>query len=141
MNDIIVVIHIGILVLTVVAILSADIYASAWLKGKKDVLDHVIIRRLHLAVTIGLSGMIVTGIVLFWPLREYLTNQSSAFFIKMFFVFVLVVNSLVIEKYMAVATTTAFKNVPKRQKVILFVSGAFSAISWIGATLMAFILL
>lgn len=141
MDEIIVVIHIGILIITAVAILSADIYASGWLKGKKLTLNPVIVQRLHKAVTIGLSGMLATGIMLFWPLREHLVSGNTAFTIKMIFVFALVVNSLVIESYMKIATTTAFKDIPFGKKSILFASGAVSLLSWIGATLAAFQLL
>ena len=138
MNEVIVMLHVGILILTAGAILWADVYGSSWLKGKKTTLNPVIVGRLHLAVTIGLTGMITTGITLFWPLREYLINENSAFITKMFFVFALVVNSIVIEQYMKIATTTAFKDVSLRQKVILFVSGTVSLLSWIGAVLAAF---
>jgi hypothetical protein len=137
MNEIIVPIHVGILTLTLICIVWADIYASMWLHGKKQTLNGVVVDRLHTAVTIGLTGMIVTGITLFWPLREYLVSQSDAFFVKMFFAFALVVNSFVIEKYMNVATTRSFKEVSVRQKVILFVSGGISSLSWVGAIIAA----
>jgi hypothetical protein len=137
MNEIVLPIHLTILTLTLICILWADIYASMWLHGEKQVLSSAIVSRLHTAVTIGLTGMIVTGITLFWPLREYLVSQSDAFFVKMFFVFALVVNSFVIEKYMAIATTRSFKEVPLRQKVILFISGGISSLSWVGAIIAA----
>lgn len=138
MNDIIVVIHVGILLLTAIAIIWADIYGSSWLKGKRATLNPIIIQRLHTAVTIGITGMIATGLTLFWPLREYLTNGNNAFIAKMTFVFALVVNSLVIESHMKIATTTAFKDISLKQKTILFVSGGVSLASWFGAVLAAF---
>ena len=138
MNDVILPFHIGTLILTLICVVWADIYASLWLHGKKQVLNQVVVAQLHTAVTIGLIGMVASGIVLFWPLREYLTEQNNAFFIKMLFVFALVINSFVIEKYMTIATTQAFKDTTPRQKVILFVSGGISLLSWIGAILAAF---
>lgn len=141
MEEIIVVIHIGILILTAVAIIWADVYGSSWFKGKRATLDPVIVQHLHKAVTIGLSGMLVTGIILFWPLRNYLVSGNTAFTIKMIFVLALVINSLVIESHMKIATTTAFKDISFKQKTILFVSGAVSLLSWVGATLAAFQLL
>jgi hypothetical protein len=138
MSELILPLHIGILVITLICIIWADIYASFWLHGKKRVLDSRIVDRLHTGVSLGLIGMIVTGIVLFWPLREYLTDKSDAFFVKMFFVFALVVNSFVIDKYMRIATTQAFKDVSTRQKIILFVSGGISSLSWIGSIVAAF---
>ncbi len=137
MNDIVVPIHVGILTLTIICVLWADIYASMWLHGKKRMLNPIIVGRLHTAVTVGLTGMIVTGVTLFLPLQEYLVSQSDAFFVKMFFVFALVVNSFVIEKYMTIATTRSFKEVSVRQKVILFVSGGISSLSWVGAIIAA----
>ena len=141
MDEIIVVVHVGILILTAVAILWADIYGSSWLKGKRRTLDPIIVGRLHTVVTIGLTGMIATGIILFWPLRDYLVNENSAFIAKMIFVFALVVNSVVIESHMKIATTTAFKDISLRQKTVLFISGLVSLLSWVGAVLMAFELL
>ena len=137
MNELIVPIHVGILLATLTCVAWADIYASMWLHGTKTILNNVILTRLHIAVTIGLIGMLITGVLLFWPLQEYLVSQSNAFFAKMFFVFALVVNSFVIEKYMAIATTQSFKEVPIRQKVVLFVSGGASSLSWIGAIIAA----
>lgn len=141
MSEYILPLHILILIITLICIIWADIYASLWLHGKKQILNPKIINQLHTAVTIGLIGMITTGIVLFWPLREYLTDNSPNFFVKMFFVFALVVNSFVIEKYMKLATTQTFKDISLRQKVILFISGGISSLSWIGAILAAFQLL
>ncbi len=138
MGEIIVVIHIGILILTAIAILWADIYGSSWLKGRRTTLNPIIVARLHTAVTIGLTGMITTGIILFWPLREYLTNANGPFIAKMIFVFALVINSLVIESHMKIATTIAFKDTSFKQKSILFVSGVVSALSWVGAVIAAF---
>lgn len=137
MNEIILPIHVGILFITLTCVVWADTYASMWLHGTKTILSKTILARLHIAVTSGLIGMLVTGVLLFWPLQEYLISQNNAFFTKMFFVFALVVNSFVIEKYMAIATTQSFKEVPTRQKVVLFVSGGVSSLSWIGAIIAA----
>lgn len=138
MSDFILPLHIGILVITLVCIIWADIYTSFWLHGKKQTLNPKIVYRLHTAVTLGLTGMITTGTALFWPLREYLTDNSPAFFIKMFFVFALVVNSFVIDTYMKLATIYSFKDISMRQKAILFASGSISLLSWLGAILAAF---
>lgn len=138
MSEFVLPLHIGILVITLVCIIWADIYASLWLHSKKQTLNQKIVNRLHVGVTVGLIGMIVTGITLFWPLREYLIDKSDAFFVKMFFVFALVINSFVIDKYMQIATTQAFKDIPTRQKMILFASGGISSLSWLGAIVAAF---
>lgn len=140
MDDILLLLHLVILGVTALCILCADIYATPWLRGKKDTLDKKIVSRVHTTVTIGLIGMLTTGIFLFLPAREYLVFQSSAFVSKMLFVFALVLNSFVIEKYMIIATQKKFSETTKDERIVLFVSGAISVISWIGAFVSAFFL-
>jgi len=138
MSDVILPIHLILLALTAICIVFADVYALTWVLGKKQFLNEKLVIRLHYYVNIGLTGMIATGILLFWPMREYLTSQSASFFPKMIFVLALVINSFVIEKHMCVATTKKFINVSTKEKSILFISGITSFISWVGAFFYAF---
>lgn len=140
MNEILLPLHIGILVATGCCVVFADIYASQWLRGNIHILNAKIVSRLHQAVSIGIIGMITTGIALFVPVSDFLVHQSPTFFIKMTFVLALVVNSFVIEKHMNIATTQAFKDISQREKIVLFVSGTISSVSWLGALISAFFL-
>lgn len=139
MNEILLPLHIGILVATGCCVVFADIYASQWLRGNIHILNAKIVSRLHQVVSIGTIGMITTGIALFVPVSDFLV-QSQTFFIKMTFVLALVVNSFVIEKHMNIATTQAFTNISQREKIVLFVSGTISSVSWLGALISAFFL-
>ena len=87
----------------------------------------------------ALTLMILSGIMLFWPAREYLITQPS-FYIKMTFVVLLILNSFVIDTLMEVATRTPFREVSAGKKRFLMISGAVSLCSWVGAGAMAFFL-
>lgn len=132
-------IHLGTLVLTAGIILAADSTAVAWLRGKRDTVSARSLALLHGAVWAGLATMIASGAYLMWPMREYLV-QDIAFWVKMFFVLVLVVNSFFIGALMRHATTTPFRALSQGQQRHVFLSGGASAIGWIGAVIAALIM-
>lgn len=131
--------HILSLALTACAIVYADHTGLSWIQKKIQTVPHKTLHYLHWAVGIGLGLMIGSGIVLFWPVKDYLLS-SFPFYIKMTFVLALIINSIVIENLMHVATHTPFQDVPKKVRNKLFVSGAVSGISWLGAAVAAFFL-
>ncbi len=132
--------HLLTLAITGVIILIADHDAFQYFRGQKKLLDPVRIKRLHCGVMIGLSLMILTGVFLFKELwGELLT--LPAFYIKMCMVSALVVNSFIIGKLMHVATTRAFTELQKSEKVRLLLSGATSALCWIGSAVIGFLFL
>ncbi len=87
----------------------------------------------------ALSLMILSGIALFWPAREYLVTQSS-FFLKMIFVGFLIINSFVIDTLMTTATHTPFRELSTAKKRFLLLSGGASFLCWVGAGITAFFL-
>jgi hypothetical protein len=91
---------------------------------------------LHETLSYALAALILSGLYLFWPVRDYLLHQNL-FLLKMFFVAVLVINSIVIDRLMLVATKVPFAMVSTKGKVVLFLSGAFSFICWGGAVIAA----
>ena len=131
--------HILSLALTACAIVYADHTGFNWIRGTIHAVPHKTLHYLHWAVGVGLGLMIGSGVVLFWPAKDYLLS-SLPFFIKMVFVLALIVNSVVIENLMHVATTTPFKEVSKKTRTKLFISGAVSGISWLGAAVAALFL-
>ncbi len=137
MKDIILTIHLLILACIGVTVLLADKQAFGWMRGKRETLDAVMLARLHRIVLVGLAGMIITGLVLFYPMRTYLLH-TPAFYIKMAFVLALVVNGRVIGRFMNVATVRPFSSLTKSERMPLFISGAVSGISWVGAVIAAF---
>lgn len=133
-------IHLIILGLTAVVILYADHEAFEYFRGKKQVLVAKSIHRLHVLVWCGLIGMIMTGVVLTIPTWEYRLTQPE-FYIKMGLVLTLVVNASFISKVSGIATKMPFAELSKNEKVVLLVSGAVSAVCWVGATVIGYFFL
>jgi len=131
--------HLGILLITFLVILYTDFNALLWLLGKKEKLSEPLFKKLHIAVSLGLAGMIITGIIQLLPLREWLfTNQL--FGLKMFFVGVLVINSFLVGRHMKLACNNSFNELSNIEKRTLAMSGLVSTASWIGAFVVAKIL-
>lgn len=139
MDDLVLYLHIGALGAAGLGMMYADHQAFAWLRGKKDTLLHKHLLLAHHAVAYALSAIIVTGLVLFWPMRDYLLGQPL-FWLKMGFVAALVANSFAIERLMHLPTRASYKTLTHRQKLPLMVSGAVSLGSWIGAGVLALVL-
>lgn len=131
--------HITFLFLAAVGILVADHAALQWMRGKTEVIGKKILFTAHWIVTIALLGLVYTGLFLFWPQREYLLHQPL-FLLKMIFVAALLINSMAIERLMHLAAVRPFSSLSAGQKAPLFISGAVSTLSWIGAGVMGLIL-
>lgn len=140
MQDVFFALHLTFLALAALGILMADKLAFAWLLGKTPTISPRRLLLLHWLVTIGLAGLVGTGLLMFWPLRLYLMHEPQ-FWAKMFLVFCLLVNSFFIEAFMHKATTHPFTSFTLNQKVPLFISGGVSALCWLGAAGLAFFLL
>lgn len=132
--------HLTILAITAVGIFLADHEAFLWLRGKKQVLSKKKLLVLHNSVLLGLIGMITTGGLMFWPLREYLLANSLAFLIKMGFVAILIGNSFLIGSMLKVSSAKTYASLTSAEKFPLFASGILSTISWIGAGICALFL-
>ncbi len=131
--------HITALVFVAIVLFLADGEAFAWFRGKKPVLDGKKLRLYHRLMWTGLILMMVTGFGLFWPARGFLLG-STVFLIKMFFVGLLAINSFFIGNLMDVALLRSYASLTTREKMPLFISGAVSGISWLGAFTAAFFL-
>ncbi len=120
-------------------ILHADHMGFNWIRGKVQTLDASKVRKYHRGSWIGLSLMISTGLFLFYPLRELLVTRPQ-FYIKMAFVITLICNGFVIGKLQHIALEKPFASLSNSQKIPLFICGAVSTLSWLGAATMAFFL-
>ena len=118
----------------------ADHMGFTWMSGNKPLLDGKNVKKYHYRTLIGLGLMLVTGFMLFWPMREFLLTRTQ-FYIKMGFVLALVINSFVIGILSKIATIKSFTSLSVKEKIPLLISGAVSAVSWLGAILMAFFLI
>jgi hypothetical protein len=132
-------IHVGAFVVTIVAVIIADLQALLWVIGKLPTLKRRPINVLHYIVSAGLFASVTSGAFLFWPLREYLVTVET-FWVKMVFVAVLIINSFVIARHMHVPTTQTFASLSPAQRRPLLLSGAASAISWVTVFVAALLL-
>lgn len=132
-------IHILFLCIAGIGILMADSSAFSWLRGKREVIGRETLFISHWVVTAGLVGLILTGLLMFWPLRGYLLSEPL-FWLKMIFVAALVINSFFIEYLMHTAAHRSFKSLSHAQKVPFIISGGISTLSWVGAGITALML-
>lgn len=139
MYDIFFYLHMIGLAVAVSGIVRADHQALGWFRGKKEMLDFAQLMKYHHTVSWGLGILIVSGAFLFWPAREYLIG-NTLFLVKMFFVLVLVVNSIVIRKFLPIATIKTYASLTPKERLPLLVSGGASGISWVGAVVAAVLL-
>lgn len=87
-------------------------------------------KKYYYRISTLLGLMIITGFSLFWPLREFLLTRPQ-FYLKMSFVIALIINSIVISYLQKIATTRSFASLTLKEKLPLFISGAFSTVCWI----------
>lgn len=140
MSDIILPVHLCILAFIAWNTINADHLAFKWIRGKINILNKTEIEKYHKRVWFGLIGMILTGLIMFWPLRDFLLTRPQ-FYVKMAFVLTLVINGFFIGRLQNIATTKWFKELTPGEKVKLFTSGAVSTLAWLGAAIGGFYLL
>jgi hypothetical protein len=124
--------HIISVIGTGMAVFYADEQAFMWIVGKKQRLSARMVRVMHVIVGLGLAALILTGGLLFVDRSAYLLKNPT-FLVKMIFVTALIINTFFVERLSHVATVHAFKDLTHQQRFPLFISGAVSLLSWIGA--------
>jgi len=129
-------VHLGSFFVTIIGVMAADVYALLWVFGKKSLLNQKFLKRIHLYVGHGLVVLITSGAIMATSVIGYLLTQPG-FIVKMGFVLALIINSFVIAKHMLLPVTYPFKELPNKDKIVLFVSGLVSFISWVGAFIAA----
>lgn len=139
-NTIVLPLHLASLTYVAWNVVHADHLGFNWIRGKEQILDTLSVKKYHRGSWIGLGLMIVTGVILFFPMREFLLTRPQ-FYVKMAFVITLVCNGLVIGKLQHVATSRTFASLTFSEKLPLFISGAVSTLAWVGATLGGFFLI
>ncbi len=139
MTDLVFYIHIACLCVAGLGILIADHAAFEWLTHKRDVVGKRELFASHWIVSLGLAGLVLSGLYLFWPMRDYLLLQPL-FWLKMAFVAALIVNSFFIEYLMHTASHTAWRHLSIRQRAPYIISGGASTLSWLGALFVALVL-
>ncbi len=132
--------HLLFLGVAILAIAVADKKALAWMRGKVEVVSAKSLDLAHYLVWIGLSGLIVTGVIMATPMIEFLIKEP-AFLIKMMFVGILITNGFLISSLMKVAYKKSFASLKANEKLLLLFSGAVSTISWATAITIGFFFL
>lgn len=120
----------------IAVVLYSDHYGLGWMRGKHEVLSATKLHRLHRTIYVGLGVMIITGLYMFWPVREYLLTETT-FLVKMGLVITLIINSIFIGKVGAKATHTSFASLTTKERVPLFIIGAVSSFCWAGTIIAA----
>lgn len=138
--DIILPLHLITLLFTMWTLFQADHLGLEWVRGKEAVLSGEELRTLHKRMWIGLSLMITTGFLMFWPMREFLLARPQ-FYVKMSLVLALIVNGFAIGHLQKIAIVRPYRTLSAKEKTPLFISGVVSTISWVGAATMAFFLI
>lgn len=128
--------HLSFLAFSVAVILFADKQALSWMTGRQATLNAKTLHYTHLAMWVGLGGMIVTGAIMASSFLDSLIQQPY-FILKMVFVGVLFVNGLAIGYLSPIASTKTFASLTLSEKIPLILSGSASFIGWIGAFVMA----
>ncbi len=136
MYDVLILVHVIAFVWNVVFVLVADVYGALWWFGYRKILPSTLMVRLHQFVWLGLAISIVTGIALFYDVRSYLTTVP-AFYVKVDFVCVLLLNSFVIDRHLKVVTTRSKDLVTRTERTKLLTSAIVSLGSWIGVIVAA----
>jgi hypothetical protein len=140
MSSVILFLHVLIVLLTLWQIIKIDHNIYKWIRGEAEKLSGAVVTKYHNRIWFGLTGIILTGILLFYPMREFLLSRPQ-FFIKMSFVVALIGNGFVIGVLKKTATENTFASLSIKQKTVLFLSGGISTLSWIGAISMALFLI
>lgn len=125
-------IHLATLSITALIIIYSDHQGFLYFRGKKQTLSKVFLHWSHILVWTGLLLMITTGVLLTIPAWTY-RLQEPTFYIKMGFVLTLVVNAFAIGKLSKVAGEKPFAQLTTSEQRVLLLSGALSAMGWIGA--------
>jgi hypothetical protein len=119
-------------------VMVADKAALAWVRGKRTLMNRAHVRTFHILTWGGLLALIISGAFLSLPMLGYLITQPL-FIIKLLFVAVLIVNAFIIDRYADIATERPYESLSLDERLPLFVSGAVSGMSWVGALLLALV--
>jgi hypothetical protein len=129
--------HISFVILSLLVVIYSDHQGFLWFIGKKQLADKAKTELGHKLALWGFLMICITGFILSWPMREFLL-ENNVFLVKMFFVVALGINGLAIGKLSKIAIEKPFVSISKKDKTILFFSGAVSTLSWLSAGVLAF---
>lgn len=129
--------HISFIILTLIVVIYSDHQGFLWFTGKKQLVNKKKTELGHKLALWGFLMICITGFILSWPMKDFLL-ENKVFLVKMFFVVALGINGLAIGKLSKIAIEKPFVSISKKEKIVLFLSGAISTLSWLGAGTLAF---
>ena len=124
-------IHLAAFVVAITAVIISDLHAGWWLLKRTVRLPRWRLQWLHHLISIVLTASVMSGVLMAWPVREFLLTELS-FQIKLGFVGALIMNLVFIGRHVAVASTHTFGELGRSERIPLIVSGVVSTIAWIG---------
>lgn len=126
-------IHVSTFIFNILLVIIADTNALRWVMGWKETLNQRFMVWLHRLLSLGLAVSILSGAYLFLSNLDYFQSVSvPAFYVKIGLVVALVINAFVISRHMHVAFDRPFASLTRAEKGPLFISGAVSAVGWVG---------
>ena len=134
--ELILTVHVLTFSVNIILVIAADLNALRWVLGWKQVLSSTLMRRLHRLISVGLGVSVITGLYLFWGVRDYLLTVP-AFYTKLLLVVMLVVNSFFIGKHIMIATKRSFTDLSSAERRPLYISGIVSMCGWVGVYVVA----
>lgn len=132
--------HILSIIFTAYQIAHAEHLGLLWARGKVEKIELKLVTKYHNRTWFGFALIITTGLILFYPMREFLLSRPQ-FYVKMGFVAAIFINSFVVGTLLKIPTEQSFASLSLKKKTPLMISGAISTVSWLGAIAGGFFLI
>jgi hypothetical protein len=129
-------VHIFSVLFSLCIVMLADKAALGWLRGKPEVLSAEKVALYHWLTWAGLVVTIFSGLYIALPQLSYLLSQPL-FIMKICFVAILLLNSIIIGRFSKIATMRSYKSLTWQETYPLVTSGALSFFGWTGAVVLA----
>ena len=132
-------IHVALVITTLIAVVISDGSGFLWLLGARKTLSAKFIHVMHVIVSIGIGGLILTGGLMFIERFEFLIGDIF-FLAKMTLILALLINAFYIETLAGVASAKPFAQLTAFERVSILASGAVSVVGWTGAAIFGLML-
>ncbi len=129
--------HLAFFILVVPAIIFADHMGFKYFTGRVQTLDARHIRWAHRAVMTGLLLLIISGVMIVagnWAVWF----EKPLFYAKLALVATVALNGFFIHSLMMKATVAPYAALTSEERRLLLVSGALSAIGWVGSAVIGY---
>ncbi len=132
-------IHLAFVVITLLFVIISDGSGVLWLLGVFKKLPAKFIHVMHIVVSVGIGGLLLTGGLMFIEYGEFLV-RNIVFLAKMTLILALLINAFYIETLAKVASEKQFKELSMMERISVLSSGAVSVIGWGGAVIFGLML-